>query len=111
MSSIIEGTAPSPAPVAKVKRPDIPIPSSSPTEAKQKVDEGIKQIIAKQANIQDIQSLDLSFGIDKATERVFVEVKDKATGEVIKQIPSRDYLEMMARIQGAVNGLFVDAKG
>lgn len=111
MSSIIEAAAPSPAPVAKVKRPDTPNPSSSPTEAKQKVDEGLKQMIAKQSNIQDIQSLDLSFGIDKATERVYVEVKDKATGEVIKQIPSRDYLEMMARIQGAVNGLFVDEKG
>ncbi len=113
MSSKIETTAPlpTPAPVAKMISPNIPTPSSSGSEVKQKIAEGIKKIIAKQSNIQDMQAIDLSFGIDKATERVYVEVKDKATGEVLKQIPSKDYLEMMARIQSAVNGLFVDAKG
>ena len=115
-SYVIAGSnAPSPAlvptPVADIKIQDIT--SSSPTAeiAKQQVEESLKQMIAKEANIQDSSNLNLSFGIDKATERVYAQVKDSRTGEVIKQIPSKEFLEMMARIQSAVDGFIIDTKG
>ena len=125
MSSKIEATTasyviagsnvPSPAlvskPVADIKTLEITSPSPNAEIAKQKVEESLKQLIAKESSIQDSSNLDLSFGIDKSTERVYAQVKDARTGEVIRQIPSKEFLEMMARIQSAVDGFIIDTKG
>jgi flagellar protein FlaG len=104
-------SAPLPAPVARIEAQDIAAPSPTAAQAKHKVEQELKQMVAKEANIQDIGNLDLSFGVDKATERVYAQVKDKKTGEVVKQIPSKEFLDMMARINGAVDGMFIDARG
>lgn len=103
--------AASPAPVATVEGKDARTPSPFEQQTRAKTEEGLKQLIAKQANIKDASSLNLEFGIDKATERVYAQVLDKNSGEVVKQIPSREFLEMMARVRQAVDGFFIDTHG
>ena len=122
MSSKIETTAggysvaattytPSPISVPTGITQDMTAPSVAALEAKQKMEDSLKQMVAKEANRQDLNNFDLSFGIDQATQRVYAQVKDATTGEVIRQIPSQEFLDMMARIRGAVDGLFLDANG
>ena len=47
---------------------------------------------------------------DPARPRVMLEVKDNRTGEVIRTIPSKELLDLSARI-GEMVGVFLDKKG
>lgn len=40
----------------------------------------------------------LKFNLHEETDRYFVQVQDQKTKEVIKEIPSEEFLDMMARI-------------
>lgn len=51
----------------------------------------------------------LKFQLDKQTNTMFVKVINSDTGDVIKQIPPKEILEMEARIQKMV-GLILDEK-
>lgn len=46
-----------------------------------------------------VQNRDLSFSIDDNTDRSVVTVKDSASGEVIRQIPSEEILQLAERIK------------
>ncbi|HHY15870.1 MAG TPA: flagellar protein FlaG [Firmicutes bacterium] len=50
----------------------------------------------------------LKFSVHEGAERIMVEVIDKATNEVIKEIPPRELLETLALIREMV-GLLIDA--
>lgn len=50
----------------------------------------------------------LKFSVHEGAERVMVEVIDKATDEVLKEIPPRELLETLALIREMV-GLLIDA--
>jgi flagellar protein FlaG len=47
---------------------------------------------------------------DPEIDRVVVQVLDAATGEVVRQIPSEEWVSHLRRLRGA-KGLFVDQKG
>ena len=49
---------------------------------------------------------DLIFSVDDASGRIIVEVKDSATGEIIRQIPSEDALRMLDHLEQARSLLF-----
>lgn len=49
---------------------------------------------------------DLSFSIDDDSGRVIVEVKDSASGEIIRQIPSEEALRMLDHLEQARSLLF-----
>jgi len=49
----------------------------------------------------------ISFAVDDNSGKVVVRVTDTRTGEVIRQIPSEEFLEMISRVQEAL-GLFFD---
>ena len=59
--------------------------------------------------IEAASSHRLSMDIDQDTEQVFMRVTDTKTGEMIKQIPSKELLELHARLQDFI-GLFLDRK-
>jgi flagellar protein FlaG len=48
----------------------------------------------------------LQFDVHEDTESLFVQVSDRATGEVIRTIPSQEVLELHGRISDAVGALF-----
>lgn len=51
----------------------------------------------------------LKFGVHEESNRVFVEVRDMDTNEVIKEMPPKDFLDMVARIREFV-GLLLDER-
>lgn len=50
---------------------------------------------------------DITFAVDNDSGQVVVRVTDVTTGELIRQIPSAQFLDMVSRVQEAV-GLFFD---
>ena len=82
--------------------------SVSPTATTTRIDE--KQILeAVSALEQGAQSLrrSLAFTVHEATGRTVVTVSDKETGEVIRQIPPEETLDIAARIREVTAGLFL----
>lgn len=63
-----------------------------------------------------IQNRNLSFSIDDKTERSVVTVKDSSSGDVIRQIPSEEVLQLAERIKalqediGSSVGVFINNK-
>ncbi len=60
-------------------------------EARKLVDEGNKILDNVQRNLQ--------FKVDDSTKQVVMSIVDKKTGEVIRQIPSEEVLELAHRMQ------------
>lgn len=68
--------------------------------------EGLGQAVSNlQAFAQSIQR-DLSFSLDDASGRVVIEVRDQASGDVIRQIPSEEALKLMKHLEEARSLLF-----
>ncbi|MBW1673182.1 MAG: flagellar protein FlaG [Deltaproteobacteria bacterium] len=63
-----------------------------------------------QKNLGMIHGVDLQFTVDKPTGDVMVTVKDESTGEVIREIPPAEVLNLAARLDAMV-GLIFDQKG
>ncbi len=65
---------------------------------------------AEKAN-EFIKSMDneLQFSVDKDTEKVVVKVVDKQTGDVIRQIPSKEMLEI-AKALDTLHGMIIRKK-
>ena len=59
--------------------------------------------------IEAASSHRLSLDFDQDSDQTFMRVSDSKTGEVIKQIPSKEILELHARLKDFI-GLFVDKK-
>jgi len=60
----------------------------------------------------NVRQSNLQFSVDDSTKEVVMSVKDKETGEVIRQFPSKEALEMLQRIQESESnsGFFVQDK-
>ena len=63
-----------------------------------------------QKNLGMIHDVNLQFKVHKPTGEVMVTVKDESTGEVIREIPPREILNLAAKIDAMV-GLIFDQKG
>lgn len=57
--------------------------------------------------VEAASSRRLSMDIDHDSEQAFMRVTDLHTGEVIKQIPSKEVLELHARLRDFI-GMFID---
>ncbi|MEA3221860.1 MAG: flagellar protein FlaG [Thermodesulfobacteriota bacterium] len=66
------------------------------------------------ANIQNslniILNVNLNFSVHEASGQVMVTISDKETGEVIREIPSSEILNLAAKLDEMV-GLLFDQKG
>ena len=52
----------------------------------------------------------VNFQVDDSTEEMYVQIVDRNSGEVLKSIPSKELLAVMARIHEVV-GMMVDIRG
>jgi flagellar protein FlaG len=68
------------------------------------------RVEAARAAVPDFPRQDLAIRKDPEIDRVVVQVLDSATGEVVRQIPSEEWVRHLKRLRGA-KGLFVDRKG
>ena len=94
-----QGSAPQPAARVQVAVPE-PVPQQQPEPAQvQKMVESLKQMIeAKAPN-------SLAFSIDDSTGKTIIRITDAQTGEMIRQIPSEEMLEIarsLDKMQGAL---------
>ena len=53
-----------------------------------------------------IRDLGLQFSVDEGTDRIKVTVFEKETGEVIREVPSQQLLDMVAKIDEMMGMLF-----
>jgi flagellar protein FlaG len=101
--------APQGAPQQAVKAPVVvpePAPQQQPPQPEQvqKAVESMKQLIeAKAPN-------SLAFSIDDSTGKTVVRITDAQTGEMIRQIPSEEMLEI-ARSLDRMQGMLLRAEG
>ena len=70
--------------------------------------EEVKQIV-KEANIQlaNVGNEHVSFGYEERLNLLYVQIKDTATGEVVREIPSRDVIEQKAAMSEMI-GIILD---
>lgn len=94
-----QGGAPQPTAKVSVAVPE-PAPQQQPQpEQVQKAMEALKQLIETKAPNS------LAFSIDDSTGKTIVRITDAETGEMIRQIPSEEMLEIarsLDRMQGAL---------
>jgi flagellar protein FlaG len=92
------GRTPSPAPV----RPAANAQASAASHAKQAED--ARQAVAD-ANRQLAQKAsELTFEFDENSSRVIVKLVDKQTGQVLRQIPSKEALQIASALQDDSSG-------
>lgn len=109
------GSAPQPAPSqASVPRPAVPQRDSVPADVQPKAttppeqpsQEQVKRAVdALRESMKQSSSSNLQFSIDGDTGQTIVRVTDRQTGELIRQIPSEELLELaksLDRMQGVL---------
>jgi len=97
---VLQGGAPQPAAKVSAAVPE-PAPQQQPQpEQVQKAVESLKQLIETKAPNS------LAFSIDESTGKTFVRITDAETGEMIRQIPSEEMLDI-ARSLDKMQGMLV----
>ena len=69
----------------------------------------LKDVLEVAQNHFHVSGVDLDFSVHEATGTVKVDVTDKETGEVIREIPPQQVLNLMARIDEMM-GMLYDEK-
>lgn len=83
---------------ALVQQPDAVVSQKELSEALESINKALRQ-----------QSPDLEFSVDEDTDRTIVRVVDKETKEVIRQMPTREALEISKAIE-RMQSLMVNLK-
>lgn len=104
----------------RVDRPVIEEPrrprAAAPTSEAQASDqlpaeeEVARAAVQEQSAVAEFPLQQLAIRKDPEIDRVVVQVLDSTTGEVVRQIPSEEWVSHLKRLRGA-KGLFVDQKG
>lgn len=71
--------------------------------------ESLDKLITEVNNKFKLVNKEFSYEIHEKTNRVTVKIKDSETGDIIKQIPSEESLDLAAKIMEMV-GLLIDEK-
>jgi len=66
--------------------------------------------VAVLTKLAEVMNRSLSFEVHMDTREVYIEVVDRETGEVVRQIPSEELVRLSERIRDAV-GLLFDGEG
>jgi flagellar protein FlaG len=100
----------SPAPQQVAQMPQ-PAPKEQPKEQKAVTEQDVKQAV-EQAN-REMKNLGptetIGFGYIEKLNQIFVQVKDSKSGEVIREIPSKDFIAHKLAMQEMI-GLILDKK-
>ena len=94
-----ENTSKAAAPAVHVSA--IAVPAVSPAEERQKVKQAVEQVNKAVPSF----SRNLQFSVDEDTNKNIVRVVDTTTGDVIRQIPSQEIIEIakaLDKLQGMI---------
>jgi flagellar protein FlaG len=101
---VLQGGAPAPVPVKAPAVTPQPAPQQQPSkEQVQKAVDSMRQMI------ETTSPNSLAFSIDDDTGKTIVRVTDAQTGEMIRQIPSQELLEI-ARSLDRMQGMLLQQK-
>jgi uncharacterized FlaG/YvyC family protein len=82
-------------------------PDRRPQESKEKEHvELLRDVLEATQNHLDISGVGLNFSVHEATGLIKVEVTDKETGDLIREIPPEQVLNLMAKIDEMMGILF-----
>jgi len=73
-------------------------------------EESLHAEVAVLSKLAEIMNRALNFEVHMDTQEVYVQVVDRDTGEVVRQIPSEELVRLSERIRDAV-GLLFDGEG
>jgi len=99
-----------------LSRPNVSVQNQIPVEENSKSVKEIKsaesthtdEVFASLQNtMKTLQNIDLSFSVHKASGRIIVTVVNEDTGEVIREIPSSELLDIAAKLEETI-GLMLD---
>ena len=79
------------------------------TEKSRELSDLSKKIANIQKNLEITHDVDLQFKVHKPTGEVIVTVRDESTGEIIREIPPAEVLNLAAKLDAMV-GLIFDKK-
>ncbi|AXO62305.1 flagellar biosynthesis protein FlaG [Pseudomonas sp. phDV1] len=88
----------SPAPVRE--------PSAASAPSAEMPREQLESVVANMQSAMQSIRRDINFQLDDSTGRVVVKVVDGSSGEVVRQIPSEEALELAARLEDMRSLLF-----
>jgi flagellar protein FlaG len=83
---------------------------SSVEKAKPDLSDITNRVADAQRNLNVMHAMNLHFSIHEASGQTIVRVVDEATGEVIREIPSSEMLNLAAKLDEMI-GLIFDQKG
>ena len=103
------------APPAQARLPaEVPTPQEGMKEAKTHEPPDLirtKEVVADiQKNLNMIHNVDLQFTVHEASGEIMVTVLEESTGEVIREIPPSEMLDLAAKL-GEMVGLLFDQTG
>jgi flagellar protein FlaG len=89
----------------------IPLKGSEPEKEEQHVDASEMQIMAgdMQNNLKLFHDVNVKFSVHQVSGQVLVAVTDEDTGEIIRQIPSEEMVELSMKLEEMM-GLIFDQK-
>jgi len=80
------------------------------SEKKSDVSSLAELLVHVRKNLKLMHNVDLQFSVHEATGEVMVTVRDESTGEVVREIPPSEILNLAARLEHMA-GLMFDQKG
>jgi len=95
---------------AAIKSPPQSQDDSRREERKPDLSEIAELVADSQRSLNMIHSVDLSFTVHQASGEIMVTVKDEATGDVIREIPPSEVLNLAAKIDEMI-GIIFDQQG
>ena len=99
---------------SKAEDPTTAAAAKSSGEAREEKQPDKDDVIELAANVKQnlkvIHDVDLQFSVHDASGQIMVTVREEATGEVIREIPPSEILNLAAKFDDMV-GLLLDQKG
>lgn len=80
---------------------NVPIAAPAPVETATRKEKGLEQALKSVSGYVQNISRELNFSVDEELNRSVVTVLDEETGEIIRQIPSEEMLELAKHIAEA----------
>ena len=99
-----------PKPASLTTQPQKPAADSEPVEKKAPTEAELKKAL-QQANMEFAGSNQkISFIYEKRINQMFVQIVDKSSGEVVKEVPPKEFIEHKVAMHEFI-GLLLDKQG
>ena len=112
ISSIINQTPPTKARSPTQREPALEVKEDEKAAEEKRPDSSrlMELLDDVEKDLNKIPNVDLRFSVHEASGRIMVTVIDESTGEVIREIPPSEVLNLAAKLDAMV-GLIFDQKG